>query len=430
MRSLVINKNISELKESATLRINQAVIKKRKENQEIVHFGFGQSPFPVCEPLVNELQKNSFQKDYLPTLGLLELRERIKQYHKRKFNYDFTPETIAIGPGSKELIFQTIYLLNGVVFIPAPSWVSYGPQVEARGGKIHTIDCELESDYKLTAASLDKACKEYPDEQKILIINSPNNPTGCVYNTQEVEDIVKIAKKYNLIIVSDEIYGEVDWSHDSAMKNKSNFFNLYPERTLVSSGLSKLHGAGGWRLGFLAGSEYMQEFFNSLSSLISETFSAVSAPIQYAAILAYSDNIEIGEYIKNTNTIHRGVATYMYNRFIKLGLKVPRPNGAFYLMPDFSSKREFLSEKYHIRTSLDLSETLLNEFQIAILPGTDFYQNESLLTCRVATVDYDGKAVLDFVEKEKITEFSKEIVEVKCPNIKLGLDIITKFLEV
>ena len=130
---LELNPNILSLKESATLKINQEVLANRLRGECTFHFGFGQSPFPVPRILQEELRKNVHQKDYLPTRGLWRLRECIAQHYQKKRDYLLEPEGIVIGPGSKELIFQSLFILQGAVLIPAPSWVSYGPQVQIRG---------------------------------------------------------------------------------------------------------------------------------------------------------------------------------------------------------------------------------------------------------------------------------------------------------
>ena len=346
MSDLMLNHDVVHLKESSTLLINYTVKKLRHQGEKIVHFGFGQSPFPVHPKIVETLREHASEKSYLSTQGLIDLRKNISSFYKSEFGYDFKPENIIMGPGSKELLFQTLFVLEGTVIIPAPSWVSYGPQVSIRGKFISCVHTKEENSYKLMGEELEQLCQSLTAQQKILIINSPNNPTGAVYTDDEIQAIVKVCRKHNIIVFSDEIYGQIDYTGTK----KKGFFHYYPERTVVTAGLSKSHSAGGYRLGFIATSEEMAPVIRCLSSMVSETFSAVSAPIQYAAITAYSGDPEIQEYVQDCSKIHEAAGMYLYRRFKAMNLNVPQPEGAFYLMPDFENHRSKLLEKYEVST--------------------------------------------------------------------------------
>lgn len=427
-----LNPNTRNLKESATLKINLRLREARENGQSVYHFGFGQSPFPVLDTLVKALQVNAYQKDYLPTFGLPELREEIANFCNRNYEYDFSKDSIVIGPGSKELLFQSLFILNSPVLIPAPSWVSYGPQIQAKGGIYKTIQCSFDNGYKLKADDLSKAVKEYSrDLEKVLIINSPNNPTGAVYSNTEIQEIVEVAKKENILILSDEIYRDIDWSPEALNKERKSFYNYYPEGTFVTGGLSKAFGAGGWRLGFLGVSTHHREFFNSLAALISETFSAVSAPIQHASIEAFRPSNSVDEYFKFCREVHKVTGLYMGRRLKSMGVKVNYPEGAFYLMPSFNDFSFSLKKKYKIDTSEDFSRVLLETFSVGVLPGTDFYRPKDDLVCRIATVDYDGERV--WQEREEVSALishnENEFILKYCPNLKSGLDQIEKFLK-
>jgi len=423
MSSVLINPNITNLKESATLKINQQAKKMRKDGKTIYHFGFGQSPFPVHPKIVRALQNYADEKDYLPTLGLEELRVEIARYYKKEFEYDFDINNIIVGPGSKELLFQALFVLEGPVIIPAPSWVSYGPQVNVRGKTITRVITKSSNQFKLQANELATVCEKLPSEQKILIINSPNNPSGSVYTDQEIEGIVKVCRKNNIIIISDEIYAKVDFS----LKPKKGFYHFYPEGTIVTAGLSKSHSAGGYRLGFLATNEKLSPLIKGLAALVSETFSAVSAPIQYAGITAYADDRDILDYVDQCTKIHKVCGKYMANRFNAMGANCPSPEGAFYLMPSFDKYQEKLKNKYNVNSSQDFTNVCLEKSGVAMLPGSDFYMPEDILCARVATVDYDGGEV--YKESLNYGELDAKFVEIFCPRIKAGLDSLEGFLK-
>lgn len=422
MTQLVLNPDVINLKESATLKINQLARKMRSEGKQVYHFGFGQSPFPVHPKIIKKLQEHAHEKDYLPTLGLEELRVEIARYYKKEFEYDFNIDSILVGPGSKELLFQALYVLEGPVIIPAPSWVSYGPQVNVRGKHIFRVVTKIENQYKLQASELDTVCDNLPDEQKILIINSPNNPSGAVYTDKEMEEISEVCRKRNVIIMSDEIYAKVDFS----LKAKKGFFHFYPEGTIVTAGLSKSHSAGGYRLGFLGTSEKLQPVIRCLASLVSETFSAVSAPIQHAGVVAYSDDKELLDYVDRCTLIHKACGEYMAKRFNAMGADCPIPEGAFYLMPSFKKFETILAQKYGIHDSQAFADICLEKAQVAMLPGSDFYMPKNRICCRVASVDYDGGYVYEKSLGEN--ELNDAFVEKYCPNLKDGLDSLEKFL--
>ncbi len=420
--NISLNFNVESLKESATLKINQLVQQSRKRGEIVYHFGFGQSPFPVPERIVNELCKNAHQKDYLTTKGLLELRTSIASYYKTKFNYDFDVENILVGPGSKELIFQLLYVLEGPVIIPAPSWVSYGPQVSIKGKPFYAVRTRRENNYKLTGDELSLFCQQFKkEEQKILIINSPNNPTGQVYSDVEIQDLVRVCREHNIVVISDEIYGMIDFTG----VKKKGFCHFYPEGTVVSAGLSKAHSAGGYRLGFMAFPKEFSQLVQVMCTFVSETFSAVSSPIQYAGVAAYSLHSDVESFIDQCNKIHKCVGEYIYDRLNEMNIYCPKPEGAFYVFPDFSCYREDLLNKFQVSDSLGLANLMFQKAQVAILPGVDFYMPKDSLTARMATVDYPG----DIVLKESYgTSLDKSFVERFCPNIAKGLRSMSEFL--
>lgn len=425
-----INYNISSLKESSTLAINMKAKELRSQGHEVHHFGFGQSPFAVHSKIQIALAKAAHEKDYLPTRGLPKLCEMLAWYHREFFKYNLDPNMILIGPGSKELIFQALYVLEGEVFVPAPSWVSYGPQLNIRGKKIHAVLTKRENSYKLQADELAEACERDTEQQKILILNNPSNPTGAVYTEEEIVALSKVCRDHRIIVIADEIYALTNFSGRPYV----SFHQHYPEGTIVTGGLSKSHAAGGYRMGFMALAPNMEEVIKSLSAMISETFSAVSSPIQYAALEAYSGDYDLMSYIKQCTRIHKVVGEYMHKRFIDMGLNCPKPEGAFYLFPDFSNFKDSLQAK-GIHSCVDLAGRLLIENSVATLPGDDFYYPKENYGIRVATVDYNGENVYQESLKpvlhtdEPFALLDDSFVEENCPSIKRGCDEIENFIK-
>lgn len=385
-----LNPLVLSLKESATLAINLKALELRKQGKEIYHFGFGQSPFPVPHVIQDGLKRNVDKKDYLPTQGLPELCEAVATYYDREFGYRFDAQDVFVGPGSKELIFQTIYLMEGSLLVPAPSWVSYGPQAALRGKEIELIRTERDNHYRLQPEELDRACHRLGQTQKLLILNNPNNPTGAVYRENEIRELAEICRAYQVIVISDEIYAKIDFS-DSAHASLATY---YPEGTIVTGGLSKSFAAGGYRLGIMMVPKELDLIRQALKSVVSETFSAVSAPIQYAALEAYSKFDAVRPFIRKTCEIYRYTLLYMHRRFVEMGLNCPEPQGSFYLFPDFDAYRDALRGK-GLLTGTQLCNLLLDKASVAVLPGSDFYLPATNLGVRVAPVDYDGTAALN-----------------------------------
>jgi aspartate aminotransferase len=417
-----LNPLVMSLKESATLSINLKALELRRKGKHVVHFGFGQSPFPVPELLQEALRRNADKKDYLPTQGLPELCNSVAQFYKNEFGYEFKAHNVCVGPGSKELIFQIIYLIEGPLIVPVPSWVSYGPQAALRGKQILPVITSIKNNYKLTPELLDKVCYQAGQSQKLLIFNNPSNPTGAVYYDEEIRVLAEICRAYQVIVISDEIYSMIEFDD----KPMSSMAKYYPEGTLVSGGLSKSFAAGGYRLGVMLIPDSLDIVMSALKSIVSETFSAVSAPIQYAALSAYRDFEQIRPFITRTCDIHRYVLRYLHKRFTGMGLNCPKPAGSFYLFPDFEKFKGSL-EKRNIFTSIGLADALFKEKNTAILPGSDFYLPVTITGCRVAGVDYNGaEALATWPGAEKVTA---DYFNSQFPNIEEGCRRIESFLQ-
>jgi aspartate/methionine/tyrosine aminotransferase len=385
----IINRQISDLKESATLFINQLALKLRSEGQDICHLGFGESPFPVPEPMQAALRENAQRKQYISGYGLPELRQAVAGFSKSEFGYNYSFENIFIGPGSKELIFQLVYLLEGPLMVPAPSWVSYGPQAKIRSKSFIPITTDIKNGYRLQAAELDKTCSGEDSPQKILILNNPSNPTGSVHTPDELRALAEVCRKHGVIVISDEIYaltkfGEIPFE---------GLAKYYPEGTITTSGVSKAFSAGGWRLGYAMIPDELSKITRPLSAFVSETFSCVSAPIQYAVLPGFENYPSVRKHVELCRDIHGAAGKFLQQRFSEIGLNCAEPQGAFYLFPDFENFKDLLTSR-GINNSEELSKRLLEEIGVALLPGSDFYMPDDFMGVRVASVDYNGAQLM------------------------------------
>ena len=391
---------VKDLKLSATLRMNEISRDLESKGKKVFKFGFGQSPFQVPDDVVSELKNNAYQNKYLSMQGLPELREAIAKFVSLKKNYAYKAENILIGPGTKELMFLLHILFDGDVLLPTPSWVSYEPQAILGRNKVHWIETTREKNWFPTAENIEKVISKNKEKNYLLFLNSPNNPSGQI--CENLKEISEIVKKNNILVLSDEIYSEL-----SFQDNFKSISNFCPEQTIISNGLSKWCGAGGWRLGHFVIPNELTKLKNSLKVLASETFSAVSAPIQYAAIAAYKNDHSL--YLNNSREILKLVGEYVYDNLKSNKVLINKPQGGFYIMP------EFLDKKF--KNSEEMCANLLNDTGVAILPGSDFGFSKDRLIARLSFTDFDGENFMDNLSKEKkldyslINKFAPKVVE-------------------
>lgn len=390
-----LNLNVRGLNQSATLLINERSNELIQKGETVYKLGLGQSPFPVPEIVQEALRQNAHQKDYLPVKGLMKLRETISEFNYRHEGIEGSPEDIMIGPGSKELIFILQLVYYGELIIPTPSWVSYSPQARIAGRHVSWVPTTEESEWKLSPEKLDLICRTDPDRPRVVILNYPSNPTGSSYSEEWLKKLAVVARKYNIILISDEIYSLLD--HEGKHISISRY---YPEGTIVSSGLSKWAGAGGWRLGTFTFPAELRWLRDAMAIVASETFTSTSAPIQFAAITAYEPHPEIDDYLHHSRRILKLLGNYFANRLREKYITVPTPRGGFYLFPNFNLYRDRLAAR-GILTSFELCEAILRDTSVAFLPGIEFGRQPEELTCRIAYVDFDGEAVL----KTAMTEY-------------------------
>ena len=412
-----INTNITNLKPSATLVINERSNDLVAAGKKVYKLGFGQSPFPVPQVVVDALKDNAHQKDYLPVRGLYGLREAVANYHQRKFGLASTAEDVLIGPGSKELLFLTQMIYQGELLLPQPSWVSYEPQAHLASKGHHWLTTKVENGYMLDGETLDNYCNQQLNVPRILILNYPSNPTGSSLNTTQLQELANVARKHKILILSDEIYGDVHHTgqHESIAK-------YYPEGTIVSSGLSKWCGAGGWRLGTFVFPKELRWLLDKMAVVASETFTTTSAPIQYAAVKAYQGGAEIEEYLKHSRIILQRVAQASAEILWQHKIDTPKPKGGFYLMPDFNYYKAKLQTK-NIHSSIQLSESLLEETGVALLPLNAFGMSDDFLGARLSYVDFDGAKALQMI-KENPNARAEELA----PKVMEGIRLIGEWV--
>jgi len=395
------------------LKVGLMVAEQRKKCasggcfEEFHGLGFGQSPFHVLPVLAKALSESADKGHYSDAEGILELRKSIADFNKRHFGLDVDPARIVVGPGTKDIINTLFGIIKGDVILPSPSWIGYRPQIHLLNKHFHTFFLKPENDYKIQAKEFEEFVKNLHDSQHTLVLNNPHNPTGALYTKQELENLAEVCKKYNVLVLADEIYAldTYDFSKFTSMGK------IYPEGTFVTNGLSKDRSAGGYRLGScILPTTSSEKLASDYKKVAATVYTNVSTPTQHAAIKAYEINSEIEEYINITRDIHRIMGTYLSEEWNKVeGISTTKPQGAFYFFADFNELTDDLKRK-NVMTSNQLGESLLScPFHIAVVTGDACMLEPNNFGARIAFVDYDGKKTFDDYKKNKPQNTSDEL---------------------
>ncbi|MFT5682835.1 MAG: aspartate aminotransferase [Myxococcota bacterium] len=418
-----LNLNLRGLPQSATLRINARSKAMMAEGRTIYRFGLGQSPFPVPEPVVEALRAHAAEKDYLPVEGLPALRVAVANFHRQRDLAAISPDGVIIGPGSKELMFLLQLAFYGDLLVPTPCWVSYGPQARILGRHVKLLPTSFQERWRLSAERLARLCEADRHRPRLLILNTPGNPDGDSYTDRELRAIAEVAREHGVIVLSDEIYGMLH--HTGAHRSIARY---YPEGTIISGGLSKWCGAGGWRLGTMAFPAELHWLKDAMAAAASETYTSVTAPVQYAAVTAFELGPQIEDYLAHARRILAALGTEITARLRSSGLSVHPPTGAFYLWLDLSMLSEQLAA-HDILDSPTLCERLLTETGVALLPGASFERPVEELTARMAYVDFDGAAALAISRQHPLDEpLPLDALSEACGPVLEGVDCMCRWL--
>ncbi|MCH7871306.1 MAG: aminotransferase class I/II-fold pyridoxal phosphate-dependent enzyme [Planctomycetes bacterium] len=411
--------------QSATLAISEECRRLRAAGREVIDFGLGQSPFPVPRAVVQALRDAAAEKDYLPVKGLPALREAVAEFHRRHDGVDARSDDVLIGPGSKELMFLLQLIYYGEILVATPCWVSYLPQAQIIGRRVSRLHTTYEDGWKISRQSLLESIERVHDDSRprILVLNYPDNPTGMTYTPAELEAITEVARRFRVLVLSDEIYARLHHKGEHVSIAK-----FYPEGTIISSGLSKWCGAGGWRLGTFLFPPNLEWLMEAIAAAASETYTSVCAPIQYAAVTAFRGGEEIERYLAHSRRILAVLGRHCTETLTDAGLRVRPPEGAFYVFIDFSPFREQLAQR-GIADSAALCRRLLDETGVALLPGAAFVRPRSELTARLSYVDFDGPAALAASEELPLdAAIPEDFIGDWCGNVCRGVKRIADWV--
>ncbi len=371
MSAIKLSDCVGRIKESPTLAITAKAARYKSEGKDIIGLAAGEPDFDTPQHIKDAAKKaidNGFTK-YTPVAGIPSLKKAIIDKFKRDNSLDYAPNEVIVGVGGKQCIFNLcLAILNAgdEVIIPAPYWVSYADIALVSNAKPVIVECGIEQKFKMTALQLEKAITP---KTKLLMLNSPSNPTGAVYSKEELETLAKILIKHpNILIGTDDMYEHVKLK-DMPFYNILNVEPSLKDRCVVMNGVSKAYSMTGWRIGFAAGPSYIIKAMEILQSQSTSNPTSIS---QIAAEAALSgDQACMQPMIKAFRERH----DFVVKSFNEIpGLSCIEAEGAFYAFPDARKAIENLYNKKILKEKNDLAlaDYLLEEEGVAVVPGSAF----------------------------------------------------------
>ena len=363
----MISKRIQNLAPSATLAMSQKSAELKAAGVDVINMSVGEPDFNTPD-FIKEAAKKAIDENfsrYSPVPGYLSLRKAICEKLKRDNHLDYAPEQIVVGNGAKQELANVILSLinpGDEVIIPTPAWVSYVEMVKLAEGVSVLVSAGLESDFKITASQLEKAITP---KTRLLLLNSPSNPTGSIYSQEELEELAVVLRKFpDIMVLSDEIYEHINYVGKVASIARCEGMK---ERTVIVNGVSKAYAMTGWRVGFMAAP---LEISKACTKLQGQYTSGPSSIAQKAAEAAYDGPQECVEEMRKAFERRRDLIVSLAKEID--GWKVNTPEGAFYLFPEVSSYIGKKNGDWEIKTTGDYVMYLLQEAHVACVDGEAF----------------------------------------------------------
>lgn len=354
---------LKKINPSSTLAITSKAKKLQSEGRDIVNFAAGEPDFDTPEFIKSaaiDAIKAGFTK-YTPTTGIPELKKNICEKFKQDNSLDYLPSQIVVSCGAKHSIFNALMVLvrhGDEVLIPSPYWVSYPEMVKLCEGRPIFIKTSSESNFKITVKDLQR---HITPKTKLFILNSPSNPTGCVYNYDELKEIARICVAKKIFVISDEIYEKIIFDNLKPVSIAALSKDIY-DLTITVNGLSKSYSMTGWRIGYLAGPPDIVEAISRLQDHSTSNPASIS---QKAAVAALSAP---GDFTNNMAREFEKRRDYCVERLNKINqLSFIRPEGAFYIFCNISKTR---------LDSLTFADRLISESLVAVIPGVAFGRDD------------------------------------------------------
>lgn len=368
-----LSNRLDKLEESATLAMSRLARELKAQGRDIISLSLGEPDFDtpqfIKDAAIEALSENYTK--YPPVQGYDDLREAIALKFKRDNQLNYIKENIIVSTGAKQSIANVVFSCvspGEEVLIPAPYWVSYIEIVKMADGVPVVIPTTMDTDFKLTAAALEKALTP---KTKMLIYSSPCNPTGSVYSYEELKELAAVIEQYpNLIVISDEIYEHINFKgkHESLAQFDSIF-----NQVVTVNGVSKAWAMTGWRLGYIGAPVAIA---NACNKIQGQFTSGANSIAQRAAIAAVNADVTVLSDMIKAFKNRRDLCLRLLGEIP--GVKCSVPDGAFYLFPDISY---YFGKKYQneeIKSADDLTMYLLNEANVALVTGSAFGNDQCI----------------------------------------------------
>lgn len=371
---------------SATLAADEAMARRRRAGEQVLSMTSGEIGLPVHPALRERLVAAADENAYGPVPGSEALRTSAAGYWERR-GLGTDPGLVVAGPGSKPLLFALLLAIGGDVIVPVPSWVSYAAQARLAGARpvaVPTLPGQggvPDPERLREAVAVARAAGQDP---RSVVVTVPDNPTGTIALPDTVQRLAAAARELDLVIVSDEIY--CDLVYDATAPAESPALHA-PERTVVTTGLTKNLALGGWRTGVarLPDGDLGRALHGRLVSIASQIWSSPTAPVQTAAAYAFGEPTEITEHIAASRQLHEAVVRAVADRFIAVGATLAPVRATSYLYPDFEPLRDHLSQAHDVRDGDDLARFLSERHGLGVLPASAFGEVGHALRIRAAT---------------------------------------------
>ena len=362
-----LSKLISSLAESETIAMTRKSNEMRAKGIEVISMSLGEPDFPTPSH-IKEAAKKAIDNDYshyAPVAGYPELREAIVNKFKKENNLTYAIENIMVSNGAKHTITNILIALldpGDEVILPAPYWVSYREMIKLAGGVYKIIETGIENDFKITPQQLEEAIT---GRTKVIILNTPSNPSGAVYSEEELRSLSDVIKKHpGIFVISDEVYEHIiyEGEHFSLAR-----IDEIKDQVIVVNSVSKSFAMTGWRVGYMAGPDWLVK---ACSNLQGQVTSGVNSVAQMAALEALTGPMQETVNMRNIFKKRRDIIVEGFEKID--GVKVMKPQGAFYLFPDISGlvNRKFKGKT--IKDSEALMWFLLEEAHVATVAGSAF----------------------------------------------------------
>ena len=392
-----IARRMSTLAPSLTLAISAKAKAMKQAGESVVSFGVGEPDFNTPEHIINAAKTalDNGHTKYTPSSGLLPLRKAICEKFQKDNGLCYEPSQIIVSNGAKHSIFNACYAVleeGDEVIIPAPYWLTYPEVVKVCGATPVYIECKKENKFKFSAEDLKKAITP---KTKMLIFNSPSNPTGAVYNEEEVRAIAKVCQEAEIFVLADEIYEKLCYNGVKPF-SIAKCSEKMQDLTITVNGVSKTYAMTGWRVGYLAAPKDVAKAIDSFQSHATSNACSIS---QYATIeaLASSDE-EIGDMVK----VFDGRRAKLLALIKEIdGVEAVEPDGAFYVMLVVGGLYGKSYQGKKIASSIDFADALLDAEKVATVPGVSFGADDCVrLSYALSEADLEEglKRIKRFVE--------------------------------